>query len=154
MNLEDPKIYFDTLVKPCFLDWTKNMNSMGTEHKLRSLCIYLHSLSEVVAISKIKPLSDYKKELAEKCTDFQLVADIANSTKHIHLTKGQPKFKNINMLKLAQAETIDDAGYIDDIINWDKGTYWLLQDDSGNNYSIYEIIDNVINMWEKEIEIE
>lgn len=151
MNLEEPKTYFIKFIEPCLKDWKQDIKSIGTEHKLRSVCFYLHGLSDIVANKKGINPNTYRQSLVKTYPEFKTIIDISNGTKHGNLTLGNAKFKNINQLKLSKAEYFDDTGFIDDMTDFDSGEYWSLQDDYGTAYSIYETIEAVINMWKKEI---
>ncbi len=148
MDLSDPKNFFQVLIASSYEDWKQDLRS---EHKLRSLCVFMDSLAEIIVVRNGKNKKKYKDNLVNNCPAFRLVWDVADSTKHSNLNRPNARFKRIGQLYEKQFDTVDEFPIWDEMTDFDSGSMWFIQDDNGKSEKVIESIEAVYKMWEKEV---
>jgi hypothetical protein len=85
-----------------------------------------------------------RHQIVEICPDFALVGDVANVTKHAHLTKYESKVARAQCISevLFITEFSDDEGIYTDAR---KAVVVSLKD--GTERDLFEVVTNVINFW-------
>jgi hypothetical protein len=89
-----------------------------------------------------------RSQAASHCPDYDLIADIANASKHAHLTRGTPQIGAASSLKerIVIVEYEDDGG---SYRHAQKQVYAKLSD--GTERDLFEIATSVINYWGNEL---
>lgn len=85
-----------------------------------------------------------KEELAERCPEYDLIADVANASKHAALTRGSPRLRHIDQVSevLIQTKYADDEGEYTSA----QAEVWLTLDD-GTVLTLASQINSVLEMW-------
>jgi hypothetical protein len=99
--------YFDDVVVPDFDDFIGDTTSLRKAFHCANSLFHLHDwvISEhPEAFQNCKTARDLAKFLATQSSDFLIVKDLANATKHMHINSGQ-------VLVHAGASTVQSTGY-------------------------------------------
>lgn len=85
-----------------------------------------------------------KEELAERCPEYGLIADVANASKHGALTRGSPRLRHIDQVSevLILTKYADEEGEYTSA----QAEVWLTLDD-GTVLSLASQINSVLEMW-------
>lgn len=97
-------------------------------------------------LDPIAPMS--RSQVVASCPDYDLIADIANASKHAHLTRGMPQIGTASSLKerIVLVEYEDDHGTYK---HAQKEVYAKLAD--GTERDLFEVATTVINFWCNEL---
>jgi hypothetical protein len=146
---DDLVSYYQENVVASFLIY-RDTNNNGVAGKNRDLREALNATTALFHFREHLPRAPTRKAIERLCSDYGLLADVANVSKHKSIDKetshGAPYVSKATDL----VETIDDIEYEDEI-----GTYRYVQKNvlvklkKGSNRNLLEVLTNVINFWER-----
>ena len=89
-----------------------------------------------------------RAEVAALCSDYDLVGDIANVSKHAELSRGAPKVSHAQSVCeiIVLTEFSDDKG-----IFTDARKLVTVKLDDGTERDVFDILTNVINFWGQQL---
>ena len=97
MRITNSREYFDEVVEPDFVEANKNAESLRSAFHSASSLYHLHEF--VFADHGLefghKSARDFDKALCAISRDFQLIRDIANTAKHMELTRDPQRITHI-----------------------------------------------------------
>ena len=80
------------------------------------------------------------------------MVDVANGTKHVKLTKGDPVVTRAEQTYRAQYKTFDDVEDLDSLDDLDSLSVWIVELDDGSRYCLRPLIEESIHMWDRFLE--
>jgi len=127
----------------------RSLPSSGTNRDVRlaiSAATALYHFREHVPTSYQKS----RTEISRTCPDYNLLGDVVNAAKHRKITRGNPTIVSADEIyeEIVNTEYLDDKGpyhHVEKIV-----TVKFLD---GSTRDLYEILENVLNMWIDELEI-
>jgi len=125
----------------------RNSTISGNSDDLRAAsvaCVALYHFREHLDPVHSVP----RRRIASLCPDFELIADIANASKHFALTRDKSQIQGATSLHetIAVTEYEDAEGTYTDAR---KLVYVTLND--GSQREVFEVATNVINFWGQEL---
>lgn len=135
--------YFDNVVSPDFRDYVNDLGSLRKAFQCAGSLFHMHDWVYREFFAEIPDCKDEKafsKKLAEQCSSFAIVRDIANASKHMILnSEKMRKVRSVSALSIGWVE----GGFIGP---FDGSLRVLVQTDSG--YEVFgELAHDVLSMW-------
>lgn len=122
---------------------TRQADSAGRSVDLR---MALNAATSLYHLREHVPNSERKtrKQLAQKCPDYDLLGDVVNAAKHKRLTRGNPEITTAENIY----EEIVITEYRDDKGPYRRATKQVTVElDDGSKRDLFVILTNVINLW-------
>jgi hypothetical protein len=142
---DDLAAYFHENVVPSYLEFVESINdgSSGVSEHLRAA---INSATVLYHVREHLPQGHQKsrKEVANACPEYDLVADIVNASKHGQLTRGSPQIVKADDIQelMILTQYADEAG---EYFSAEHAVVTKLIDGSTRN--VGEILASVINYW-------
>jgi hypothetical protein len=146
--------FFEQKVKPSYEDWRAEplaqhtaKATVGYANDMAERMFHTLNLGEKYGRNRI---SGYRDCLSDNFSDFGLLRDIADGTKHFHLTRTNRRISSATQTDRGAftwhtlADRWEGADY-----TWEEtGEILLVTLDSGEQRSLIFIVNNVMSMWE------
>ena len=146
---DDLNAYLNENVWESYQAFAKARNSR-TAGKSKDLRLAINAATALYHLREHIPPTQRKTRagLATICSDYDLLGDIVNASKHGHLTQGNPRVVHAEDIYELHTSTM----YQDEIGEYwhgEKSVYAKLND--GSERDLYEVLTNVLNMWLSEL---
>lgn len=97
LKITNAREYFDEVVEPDFAEAAANSDSLRSAFHCASSLYHLHEFifSDHKSSLNFKSAREFDKDLCARSNDFKLVRDIANTAKHMELTRDPQRITHI-----------------------------------------------------------
>ena len=154
-QMSNPREFFEQMVKPSYRDWRAEPLA---EHRAKATVGFANDMAErmfhyLVLDKKYGPrgTARYRDELAINCSDFGLLRDIADNTKHFRIGRSNRKVSSAEQTSIG-ALTWERLGDKWEEAAWtweESGSLLIVTLDTGTQRSLISVVNNVMSMWEK-----
>lgn len=141
--MADVPSFWHEMLLPMYEEWRA---CPWKDHRAKALALFIDNMAERFAHQHGRKDDEkrYRQELRAVCPEFGLLYDLADSAKHVVLTRTRPGARLTHIDGAAMSPMFDDWDDVDSVVDWDANQVLILSEDADKGGQQHKFSDLVV----------